>query len=178
MCCVQLPPVFNLPKSQLQCYGESVYCTSSNLLRKCNTEKSPVDRFTSVVAWSISTTRPSYFGVAPYNPILGETHHVSKGNLNVLLEQVLVASQFVLTTSVTLCSNLDSLFIECVRYNTITLSSSCCLQVSVNPPVSALHATDEKENIEMIWWQQPIPRFRGIFHLFLGSLVTQIHTDT
>lgn len=29
------------------------------------------------------------FGVAPYNPILGETHHASRGNLNVLLEQVL-----------------------------------------------------------------------------------------
>ena len=33
--------------------------------------------------------RPVIFGVAPYNPILGETHHVSRGNLNVLLEQVL-----------------------------------------------------------------------------------------
>ncbi|KAL9325939.1 hypothetical protein ACSQ67_006584 [Phaseolus vulgaris] len=120
LCCVQLPPVFNFPKSQLQCYGESVYCTSSNLLSKCNSEQSPLDRFTSVVAWSISTTRPSSFGVAPYTPTLGETHHVSKGNLNVLLEQV-----------------------------------------SVNPPVSALHATDEKENIEMIWWQQPVPKFRG-----------------
>ncbi|XP_014506006.1 oxysterol-binding protein-related protein 4C isoform X2 [Vigna radiata var. radiata] len=124
----QLPPVFNLPKSQLQCYGESVYCTSSNLLSKCNSEQSPVDRFTSVVAWSISTTRPSSFGVAPYNPILGETHHVSKGYLNVLLEQV-----------------------------------------SVNPPVSALHATDEKENIEMIWWQQPVPKFRGT------SIETEVH---
>ncbi|KOM28964.1 hypothetical protein LR48_Vigan627s001300 [Vigna angularis] len=123
-----LPPVFNLPKSQLQCYGESVYCTSSNLLSKCNSEQSPVDRFTSVVAWSISTTRPSSFGVAPYNPILGETHHVSKGYLNVLLEQV-----------------------------------------SVNPPVSALHATDEKENIEMIWWQQPVPKFRGT------SIETEVH---
>lgn len=117
--------MFNLPKSQLQCYGESVYCTSSNLLSKCNSEQSPVDRFTSVVAWSISTTRPSSFGVAPYNPILGETHHVSKGYLNVLLEQVLVASQFVLNTIVTLGSNLDSLFIQRVRYNTITLSPSC-----------------------------------------------------
>ncbi|RDX65815.1 Oxysterol-binding protein-related protein 4B, partial [Mucuna pruriens] len=115
-----LPPVFNLPKSQLQCYGESVYCTSSNLLSKCNSGQSPVERFTSVVAWSISTTRPTSFGVAPYNPTLGETHHVSKGNLNVLLEQV-----------------------------------------SLNPPVSALHATDEKENIEMIWCQQPVPKFRG-----------------
>lgn len=116
----QLPAVFNFPKSQLQCYGESVYCTGSDLLSRCNSGQNPLDRFTSVVAWSISTTRPSPFGVAPYNPILGETHHVSKGNLNVLLEQV-----------------------------------------SHHPPVSALHATDEKENIEMIWCQQPVPKFRG-----------------
>lgn len=124
----QLPPVFNFPKSQLQCYGESVYCTSSNLLSKCNSEQSPLDRFTSVVAWSISTTRPTSFGVAPYNPTLGETHHVSKGNLNVLLEQV-----------------------------------------SLNPPVSALHATDEKENIVMIWCQQAVPKFRGT------SIEAQVH---
>ncbi|XP_027332852.1 oxysterol-binding protein-related protein 4B-like [Abrus precatorius] len=116
----QLPPLFNFPKSQLQCYGESVYCTSENLLSKCNSGEGPIDRFTSVVAWSISTTRPASFGVAPYNPTLGETHHVSKGNLNVLLEQV-----------------------------------------SLDPPVSALHATDEKENIEMIWCQQTAPKFRG-----------------
>ncbi|KAJ1400627.1 Oxysterol-binding protein [Sesbania bispinosa] len=83
------------PKSQLQCYGESVYCTASNLLSKCNSGQSPLDRFTSVVAWSISTTRPTSFGV------------------------------------------------------------------SINPPVSALHATDEKENIEMMWCQQPVPKFRG-----------------
>ncbi|KAK7291869.1 hypothetical protein RIF29_07366 [Crotalaria pallida] len=116
----QLPPLFNFPKSQLQCYGESVYCRGSDLLSKCNREQSPLERFTSVVAWSISTTRPTSFAVAPYNPILGETHHVSKGNLNVLLEQV-----------------------------------------SHSPPVSALHATDEKENIEMIWCQQPAPKFWG-----------------
>ncbi|KAK7281166.1 hypothetical protein RIF29_08902 [Crotalaria pallida] len=116
----QLPPQFNLPKSQLQCYGESVYCTSLDLLSMCNSGKSPIDRFISVVAWCISTTRPATFGVAPYNPTLGETHHVSKGNLNVLLEQV-----------------------------------------SHHPPVTALHATDEKENIEMIWCQQPVPKFYG-----------------
>ncbi|XP_003595047.3 oxysterol-binding protein-related protein 4C isoform X2 [Medicago truncatula] len=116
----QLPPQFNLPKSQLQCYGESVYCTASDLLSICNKGQSPLDRFISVVAWSISTTRPISFGVAPYNPILGETHHVSKGNLNVLLEQV-----------------------------------------SHHPPVTALHATDKKENIEITWSQQPVPKFYG-----------------
>ena len=84
-----------MPKSQLQCYGESVYSTASDLLSKCNSAENPVDRFINVVAWSISTTRPAIFGVVPYNPILGETHHVSKGSLNVLLEQVpTFSSQF------------------------------------------------------------------------------------
>ncbi|KAK4265532.1 hypothetical protein QN277_026574 [Acacia crassicarpa] len=116
---LQLPPLFNFPKSQLQCYGESVYCTASDLLGKCNREQNPVDRFISVVAWSISTTRPTVL-LSPYNPILGETHHASRENLNVLLEQV-----------------------------------------SHHPPVSALHATDEKDNIEMTWCQQPVPKFYG-----------------
>ncbi|RDY10901.1 Oxysterol-binding protein-related protein 4B, partial [Mucuna pruriens] len=116
----QLPPQFNLPKSQLQCYGESVYCTAMDMLSMCNSGQDPVDRFISVVAWCISTTRPVNFGVAPYNPILGETHHVSKGTLNLFFEQI-----------------------------------------SHHPPVTALHATDEKENIEMIWCQQPVPKFNG-----------------
>ncbi|KAI4335374.1 hypothetical protein L6164_014023 [Bauhinia variegata] len=117
---MQLPPVFNFPKSQLQCYGESMYRTSWDLLSECNSGQSPLDRFISVVAWNISTTRSAIFGLAPYNPILGETHHVSKGNLNVLLEKV-----------------------------------------SHHPPVAALHATDEKENIQMIWCQRPVPKFNG-----------------
>lgn len=80
--------MFNLPKSQLQCYGESVYCNNSDILSKCAKQETSLERFTSVVAWSISTMRPLMFGVAPYNPVLGETHHVSRGTLNVLLEQV------------------------------------------------------------------------------------------
>jgi hypothetical protein len=86
----QLPPTFNMPKSQLQWYGECVYSTSTgvDLISNLNNGKTTLDRLISVVAWSISTTRPQRFGVAPYNPILGETHHVSKGNLNVLIEQV------------------------------------------------------------------------------------------
>ncbi|KAF2309712.1 hypothetical protein GH714_004750 [Hevea brasiliensis] len=118
---VQLPPLFNIPKSHLQCYGESVYAVGEDLLHKCNSAEKSQERFISVVAWSISLTRPTIFGCAPYNPILGETHHVSKGSLNVLLEQV-----------------------------------------SHHPPVSALHATDEKENIEMIWCHNPVPKFYGI----------------
>jgi len=78
-----------MPKSQLQCYAESIYCTASDLLSNLNSGKTPLDRLILVVAWTISTTRPLRFGVAPYNPTLGETHHVSKGNLNLLLEQVL-----------------------------------------------------------------------------------------
>ncbi|KAH6798966.1 hypothetical protein C2S51_035450 [Perilla frutescens var. frutescens] len=115
-----LPPQFNIPKSQLQCYGESAYCINSNILSKCANEETPLNRFVSVVAWSISTLRPLPFGVAPYNPILGETHHVSTGSLNVLVEQV-----------------------------------------SHHPPVAALHATDEKDNIEIIWCQSPMPKFHG-----------------
>ncbi|GMJ07145.1 OSBP(oxysterol binding protein)-related protein 4C [Hibiscus trionum] len=59
----KLPPIFNLPKSHLQCYGEQVFCTGTDVLTRL-------------------------FGVAPYNPVLGETHHVSSGTLNVLLEQI------------------------------------------------------------------------------------------
>ncbi|XP_073290408.1 oxysterol-binding protein-related protein 4C-like [Primulina huaijiensis] len=125
---LQLPPIFNIPKSQLQCYGESVYCISSDMLSKCNNEKSPLNRFISVVAWSISTLRPLAFGVAPYNPILGETHHVSRGSLNVFLEQV-----------------------------------------SHHPPVAALHATDETENIELLWCHSPVAKFNG------SRIETEVH---
>ncbi|RRT51792.1 hypothetical protein B296_00040135 [Ensete ventricosum] len=83
-----LPPIFNMPKSQLQCYGESVYCINEDYLTRCPRGKSSFERFTSVVAWSISTMRPAIFGLAPFDPLLGETHHVSRGSLNVLLEQV------------------------------------------------------------------------------------------
>ncbi|KAJ6331766.1 hypothetical protein OIU76_010198 [Salix suchowensis] len=116
----QLPPQFNIPKSQLQFFGESAYLFGKDFLHQCNNAGSALERFISVVAWSISTTRAPAFGVAPYNPVLGETHHVSRGSLNVLLEQV-----------------------------------------SHHPPVSALHATDEKENIEFIWCQHPVPKFHG-----------------
>ena len=85
---LQLPPQFNIPKSQLQLYGESVYCVRSDMLSKCAEEETPLGRLVAVAAWSISTLRPLPFGVAPYNPLLGETHHVSVGSLNVLIEQV------------------------------------------------------------------------------------------
>ncbi|CAO2211529.1 unnamed protein product [Urochloa humidicola] len=86
----QLPATFNLPKSQLQMYGEGVYCAGEDLLTRCALGKDSLERLTSVVAWSISTTRPPIFGFAPYNPILGETHHVSSASssISVLLEQV------------------------------------------------------------------------------------------
>ncbi|CAK9182365.1 unnamed protein product [Ilex paraguariensis] len=124
----QLPPLFNIPKSQLQCFGESLYCINADMLSRCANGESAFDRFTSVVAWNISTLRPPMFGLAPYNPILGETHHVSRGSLNVLLEQV-----------------------------------------SHHPPVSALQATDEKDNLEMIWCHYPVPKFQGI------SIETEVH---
>ncbi|KAG4976495.1 hypothetical protein JHK82_035836 [Glycine max] len=97
-----LPPVFNMPKSQLQCYAESVYCTSSDLLNNLNSGKTPLDRLLLVVAWSISTIRP----------------------LN---------------------------------------------KVSHHPPVSALHATDDKENIEMTWCHSPVSKFTGT------SVETKVH---
>ncbi|XP_049931769.1 oxysterol-binding protein-related protein 4C-like isoform X1 [Nymphaea colorata] len=84
----QLPPTFNMPKSQLQSYGECVYSIGEDLLGRCAEGKSSLERFNAAVAWCISTTRPVAFGMAPFNPILGETHHVSMGSLNVLLEQV------------------------------------------------------------------------------------------
>ncbi|KAM6554176.1 hypothetical protein CsatB_014938 [Cannabis sativa] len=117
---MQLPATFNMPKSQLQCYGELVYCVGDDLLNKCNIGESPIERFKAVLAWNFSTLRPLIFGVVPYNPILGETHHVSKGTLNVLVEQV-----------------------------------------SHHPSVAALYATDEKENIQVLWCQYPVPKFSG-----------------
>ncbi|WCJ42264.1 Oxysterol-binding protein-related protein 4C [Euphorbia peplus] len=116
----QLPPQFNYPKSQMQGYGEWVYAVKEDMFKKCNNGKDPVERFLGVVAWSISTTRPLIFGVVGYNPILGETHHVSKGSLNLLIEQV-----------------------------------------EHHPPVFALHATDNKENIEMIWCHNTVAKFYG-----------------
>uniref|UniRef100_A0A164X7W4 Oxysterol-binding protein n=1 Tax=Daucus carota subsp. sativus TaxID=79200 RepID=A0A164X7W4_DAUCS len=138
----QLPPLFNIPKSQLQCYGELVYSNNNHLLSKCGASSiSALERFVCVVAWSISAVRPLAFGVTPYNPILGETHHVSTANLNVLLEQV-----------------------------------------SHHPPVSALHATDQMQNIETIWCHYVIPTFHGtcIEGKVLGSKVLKLlnHSET
>ncbi|BBN07647.1 hypothetical protein MPTK1_4g05320 [Marchantia polymorpha subsp. ruderalis] len=116
----QLPPHFNLPKSQLQCYAEMVYCCGQNLLEQCADGATPMERFLAVVRWHISTCRPAPFGKAPYNPILGETHHVTAGDLNVLIEQV-----------------------------------------SHHPPISALHATNQKKKIELSNWNRPVPKFIG-----------------
>ncbi|GAV63090.1 LOW QUALITY PROTEIN: Oxysterol_BP domain-containing protein [Cephalotus follicularis] len=98
------------------------------MLSKCNNADSSLDRLISVVAWSISTVRPLMFGVAPYNHILGETHHVSRGTVNVLLDQV-----------------------------------------SHHPPINALHATDEKENIQIIWCPHAVPKFYGT------TVETEVH---
>ncbi|GAB2224921.1 hypothetical protein Drorol1_Dr00005701 [Drosera rotundifolia] len=84
----QIPVMFNVPKSQLQCLGEKVYAANEDLLRRCAEGENALERMTRVVGWSISTIRPLPFGAAPFNPILGETHHVSRGALNVILEQV------------------------------------------------------------------------------------------
>ncbi|XP_023156160.1 oxysterol-binding protein-related protein 4C-like isoform X1 [Zea mays] len=116
-----LPATFNLPKSQLQLYGEAVYCGGEDMLARCARGADSLQRMCAVVAWSISTTRPPIFGFAPYNPVLGETHHVStSAGLNVLLEQV-----------------------------------------SHRPPVTALHATHARGEVELVWCQSPAPRFHG-----------------
>lgn len=85
---LQLPPQFNLPKSQLQVYGEAVYCCGEDYLSLCSDAATPLDRLLAVVRFHLSTTRPAPFLKAPYNPILGEVHHVSVGALNVICEQV------------------------------------------------------------------------------------------
>ncbi|CAN7071725.1 unnamed protein product [Brassica oleracea var. botrytis] len=119
----QLPPQLNQPRSQLQCYGEMIYSfCGQDLIGECSRRDLPIERLKSVVAWNISTLRPIVFGMSPYNPVLGETHHVSHGHINVLTEQV-----------------------------------------SHHPPVSALHATHENENIDVTWCQYFTPKFRGAY---------------
>ncbi|CAM6101844.1 unnamed protein product [Calypogeia fissa] len=85
---VCVPAAFNFPKSQVQLFAEQVYCCSQNLLEQCADAATPLDRFLAVLRWQISLTRPAPFLKAPYNPILGETHHVSAGELNLIAEQV------------------------------------------------------------------------------------------
>lgn len=86
--CEQLPPQLNLARSQLQCYGEMMYSFDGpDLLGECGRGDQPIERLKSMVTWYISTLRPLIFGMAPYNPIIGETHHVSNGHINVLIEQ-------------------------------------------------------------------------------------------
>ncbi|KAL1202904.1 Oxysterol-binding protein-related protein 4B [Cardamine amara subsp. amara] len=119
----QLPPQMNLPRSSLQSYGEVIYSFGGHdLLGECSRRDLPIERLKSVVTWNISTLRPLVCGMSPYNPVLGETHHVSNGHINVLTEQV-----------------------------------------SHHPPVSALHATHEKENIDVAWCQYFTPKFRGSY---------------
>ena len=91
---LQIPPQFNLPKSQLQLYGESVYGCQRDLLQACADGATATDRMMAVVRWHISTTRLPEFGKAPLNPIMGETHHATSGNLNVFLEQVRSPCEF------------------------------------------------------------------------------------
>lgn len=54
-----------------------------------------------------------------------------------------------------------------MSYHGLTILKYCCilvftcLKVSLDPPVTALHATDEKENMEMIWCQYHDAKFHG-----------------
>lgn len=112
-----------MPKSHLQCFGESVYCLGDDMLGKCNDGKTGVDRLAAVVGWSISTTRPLIFGVFPYNPILGETHHVSRGTLNVLLEQVfpfLPFDRFFNFVSIFSCNHVLWMYLFLISYDPLS----------------------------------------------------------
>lgn len=46
-------------------------------------------------------------------------------------------------------------------------------QVSHHPPVSALHATHENENIDVTWCQYFTPKFRGMIFSFISSISKQ-----
>ena len=88
---LQVPPQLHMPKSSLQFFSEPIYCYSHDhdLLSRCvRGPGTSSDRFLRVVAWHLSTIRLGPFCQAPLNPILGETHHVSSGSLNVIAEQV------------------------------------------------------------------------------------------
>jgi hypothetical protein len=85
----KVPPQMNIPKSGLQLTSEAIYCCGrEDLLSHCAGGDSPAARFLRVLAWHFSTLRSMPFCQAPFNPVLGETHHVSSGSLNVMVEQV------------------------------------------------------------------------------------------
>lgn len=67
---------------------ESDYLNVQALLAACTEGATPLERLLAVVRWHLSTVRSPLFGKAPYNPIEGETHHVSAGGLHLLAEQV------------------------------------------------------------------------------------------
>jgi hypothetical protein len=149
---LQLPPHFNLPKSQLQVYGEAVYCCAQDYLGMCARGATPVERLLAVVRFHLSTTRPAPFLKAPYNPILGETHHVSAGTLNVFCEQVRLNFPILVERHCVAASVLEPL---------IKSSDMAKVQVSHHPPITALYATDDVKNVEMLWWHKPVPQFYG-----------------
>ncbi|RWV93181.1 hypothetical protein GW17_00044379 [Ensete ventricosum] len=49
LCISSLPPLFNMPKSQLQCYGEAVYCIGEDYLNKCAKGKSSLESVEAVI---------------------------------------------------------------------------------------------------------------------------------
>lgn len=62
---IGVPPVFNLPKSHVQCFSEQVYCCGQNLLEQCTDGASSLDRFLAVVRWHLSLVRPAHFSRFP-----------------------------------------------------------------------------------------------------------------
>jgi hypothetical protein len=53
----------------------------------------------------------------------------------------------------------NSVFFKKVKYWMIIWHQH--FQVSHRPPVSALHATDDGGNVELVWCQNPVPKFHG-----------------
>ncbi|KAI5074253.1 hypothetical protein GOP47_0010214 [Adiantum capillus-veneris] len=66
----QVPVQLNLPKSQLQSYGETMYCCGQDLVGACALGPNPLDRFLRVIAWHISTCRLVPFGQAMVDLVL------------------------------------------------------------------------------------------------------------
>lgn len=84
---LELPPQLLMPKSELQLSGESLYSTREDLLSACLCGKTPLARMTDVVRWYLTTIREAAF-LSPYSPMLGETHHVTRGDISFQIEQV------------------------------------------------------------------------------------------
>lgn len=58
------------------------------------------------------------------------------------------------------------------NYEIDIVFTSLTFQVSHHPPVSALQATHVEENIDVMWVQHFIPKFRGMLNYLLFTCTT------